>query len=72
MTAGLDAQYYYLPTEKEDDNTGYKYGNFVKTAFWMDVEAILMSQMASKRGAGGRVAAPLGGLFFGSAVDGIN
>ncbi len=38
--AGLDAQYYILPTEKVDEQNGYKYGNYVNSSMWVDVEKV--------------------------------
>ncbi len=38
--AGLDAQYYILPTEKSDKQNGYKYGNYVNTSIWFDIEKV--------------------------------
>lgn len=40
VEAGLDAQYYVLPTEDEKKQNGYKYGNFINSSFWIDVEKV--------------------------------
>lgn len=38
--AGVDAQYYVLPTEESEKQNGYKYGNFINTSMWVDIEKV--------------------------------
>ncbi|MFG1494610.1 LPS-assembly protein LptD [Halobacteriovorax sp. ZH4_bin.1] len=40
MESGLDAQYYVLPTENTEKQNGYKYGNYVNTSMWVDIEKV--------------------------------
>lgn len=40
LEAGLDAQYYVLPTEETNKQNAYKYGNYVNSSIWIDVEKV--------------------------------